>query len=46
MPESLSDIFVVAAAVVVGDMLVFGMLGMEAQLGHGSVWNPQPVGPS
>ena len=43
MPESLSDVFLIAATVVAGDMLVFGMLGLETQIGHGSIWNPQPM---
>ena len=44
MPESLTSAFLVAASVVAGDFLVFGMLGLEGQIGHGSVWNPQPFG--
>lgn len=43
MPESLSDVFALAAIVTMGDFFVFGMLGLEAQIGHGSMWNPQPV---
>ena len=43
MPENLSDVFLLAAGVLAGDLLVFGMLGLEAQIGHGSIWNPQPM---
>lgn len=43
MPENLTSVFLLAASVVAGDFFVFGMLGLEAQIGHGSIWNPQPV---
>jgi len=43
MPENLTDVFTLAAMVLVGDFFIFGMTGMEAQLGHGSVWNPEPI---
>ena len=45
MPDSLADIFMIAAIVVAGDFLLFGMAGLEAQIGHGSIWDPQPFVP-
>lgn len=36
MPESLSDYFWVAASALIGDALVFGALGLESFIGHGS----------
>lgn len=40
MPESLSELFWIVAGTLAVDAFVFGTLGLEAQIGHGSMWNP------
>ena len=40
MPENLSDVFWIAATALAGDFLIFGVGGMGAQIGHGSIWSP------
>ena len=42
MHDFLSDIFRAAAVFTVGDFFIFGTLGLEAMVGHGSIVNPQP----
>lgn len=41
MPENLSDLFWIATTALMGDFLIFGTLGLESQIGHGSIWNPE-----
>jgi hypothetical protein len=43
MTKTLSSIFMFVAMAATADFIGLGVLGLETQIGHGSIMNPEPM---